>query len=125
MKSLSVLIVDDNLAARKLLKSVLSSLGLRIKTHDASSGIEAIEQSKIVVFDIIFLDIEMPGINGLETLEKILEERPEQFVVIVSANATIENVKKAIELGGKGFIVKPYKSNKVKSAIDKYMQSQN
>lgn len=124
MTTLSILIVDDNLAARSLLKSVLSGLGLRIKSYDASSGTEAIELSKMMVYDIIFLDIEMPGMNGLETLEKILQQRQDQFVVIVSANATIENVKKAIALGGQGFIVKPYKSTKVNAAIEKYLAKQ-
>lgn len=122
MKPLSILIVDDNIAARKLLRSVLAGLGQRTMINEATSGEEAIRQIKISIYHIVFLDIEMPDMNGLEVLKEILLEVPDQFVVMVSANATIDNVKKAVELGGKGFIVKPYAGEKVKAALDRYLQ---
>ena len=122
MQSLSVLIVDDNLAARKLLRSVLMGLNLRIMSHEAVDGITALKQIESSFYHLIFLDIEMPKMNGFEVLEKVLLEIPEQFVVIVSANATIVNVQKTIKLGGKGFIVKPYTSEKVKAVVDKYLK---
>ncbi len=123
MKHISVLIVDDNFAARKLLRSVLMSLGRRILIHEVEDGPTAIKQNQIGYYDIIFLDIEMPRMNGLEVLEKILADNPEQFVSIVSANANVENVKKTVELGGKGFIVKPYTTEKVNAVVDKYFQT--
>lgn len=122
MKALSVLIIDDSVAARKLLRSVLVSIDKRVVVYEAASGSEAIHLNKINIYNIIFLDIEMPKMNGFEVLKEILSEIPDQFVVIVSANATIVNVKKTIEMGGKGFIAKPYTSEKVKGAVDKYLQ---
>ncbi|MGR9052204.1 MAG: response regulator [Gammaproteobacteria bacterium] len=123
MKTISALIVDDNTAARKLLRSVLAGLGRRIMVFEAAGGPDALHQVKTGLYDIIFLDIEMPGMDGFEVLQEILAEVPEQFVVIVSANATIENVKKSVSLGGKGFIAKPYTIAKVTGVIDKYMQT--
>lgn len=123
MNSISALIVDDNMAARKLLRSVLMGLGRRIITFEAGSGHDAIRQINLGLYDIIFLDVEMPDMNGFEVMKEILVEIPDQFVVIVSANATIDNVKTTVALGGKGFIAKPYTIAKVKGIIDKYTQS--
>lgn len=125
MKSLSVLIVDDNVAARKLLRSVLMGLNKRIVAHEAASGSEALHLCNTGLYNIIFLDIEMPDMNGFEVLQSILPEIPDQFIAIVSANATVANVQKTIELGGKGFIVKPYSTEKVKGVVDKYLKSIN
>ncbi|MCX7087281.1 MAG: response regulator [Methylococcales bacterium] len=121
MKPLSILIVDDNIAARKLLRSVLAGIDQRTMISEATSGAEAIRHIKISLCNIVFLDIEMPDKNGLEVLKEILVEVPDQFVVMVSANATIVNVKKSVELGGKGFIVKPYAGEKVKAALARYL----
>jgi len=122
MKTLSILIVDDNSAARKLLRSVLTSLNIRLVIYEAASGKEAILLNKTDFYNIIFLDIEMPEMQGFEVLKAILAEIPNQFVVIVSANATVVNVKKTIELGGQGFIAKPYTAEKVKGVINKFLQ---
>ena len=120
MKLLSVLIVDDCASARELLKSVIRGLGYKTVIQEASNGLEAIQCMQFNLFNIIFLDIEMPGMDGFEVLEKILAEIPNQFVVIVSANATLANVKKTIASGGKGFIVKPYTIEKLKGVVDKF-----
>lgn len=127
MKSLSVLIVDDSEAARNLLRSVLTGLGLnkRIVIQEAASGSEALHLCNIDFYNIIFLDIQMPDMNGFDVLQRILPEIPDQFVAIVSANATITNVQKTINLGGKGFIVKPYTTKKVKGVVEKYLQLSN
>ncbi len=124
MKAISVLIVDDNIAARKLLRSVLVSLNRHFVVYEAEQGAEAMRLNKTNIYDIIFLDIEMPGMNGFEVLCAVLKEIPDQFIVMVSANATIVNVKKTIELGGQGFIAKPFNTTKVGGAIDKYMKMQ-
>ncbi len=121
---LSVLIVDDNTAARKLLRSVLAGLNQRTTVSEAASGAEAMRQIKLSIYHVIFLDIEMPEVNGLKVLMDILADVPDQFVVMISANATIANVKKAVELGAKGFIVKPYATDKVKAALDRYLHLQ-
>jgi len=122
MKPLSVLIVDDNIAARKLLRAVLAGTGQRFVIYEAASGIEAFNNFRLNYYDIVFLDIEMPDMSGFEILEKIRSEYPSQFVIIVSANATVVNVKKTIELGGQGFIAKPYTTKKVKSVVDRYIK---
>lgn len=119
MKPLSTILVDDDGWARDLLTSILRELGCNVL--DALSGGEAaIRACKRRRVDILFLDIEMPGINGFETLEKILQDRPEQYVIMVSAHSTLDNVKKAIDLGASGFIVKPYTSAKVGDLLEKY-----
>jgi CheY-like chemotaxis protein len=122
VKPLSILVVDDNITARKLLKSVLNGSDKRTVIYEASNGVEALKHIKNGLYNIVFLDIEMPGMNGFKVLKEILTEIPDQFVVIVSANATVINVKKTIELGGKGFVAKPYTIKKIKLALNKYLQ---
>lgn len=119
MKQLSMLLVDDDHFARNILKEVLMDLECPA-IHAVSSGDEAIRIRKGSHFDIVFLDIEMPGINGFETLEKILEDTPDQYVVMVSAHSTLDNIQKAMKLGVKGFIVKPYTAKKVLGLLEKY-----
>lgn len=119
MKRLSTLLVDDDGYARDLLGSILRELECTVD-HAVSSGEEAIRKCKKIRVDILFLDIEMPGINGFETMEKVLEGRPDQYVIMISAHSTLDNVKKAMELGARGFIVKPYTGAKVRDALEKY-----
>jgi len=119
MKRLSTLLVDDDSYARDLLGSILRELECTVD-NAVSSGEDAISKCKKSRVDILFLDIEMPGINGFETMEKILEDRPDQYVIMISAHSTLDNVKKAMELGARGFIVKPYTGAKVRDVLEKY-----
>ena len=119
MKRLSTLLVDDDGYARDLLGSILRELGCTVE-HAVSSGEEAIRKCGKTRVDVMFLDIEMPGMNGFDTLQKMLTERPGQYVVMISAHSTLDNVKKAMELGARGFIVKPYTGAKVRDVLEKY-----
>lgn len=121
MNVLSVLVIDDNAAARKLLRSVLAAIEQRFVIYEAANGSEAMHRLKDNYYDIVFLDLELPDTNGFDILTSIKLEYPEQFVAIISANATVDNVKRTITLGGRGFIAKPYSAQKVKAIVDKYL----
>lgn len=124
MKRLSALLVDDDGYTRNLLGSILKALECTVD-HAVSSGEEAIRKCKKSRVDILFLDIEMPGMNGFETLVKILEDTPDQYVIMISAHSTLDNVRKAIELGAKGFIVKPYTTSKVRDLLENYRKDRS
>ncbi len=103
----TILLVDDDLEQRSLGENILSTLGYRIET--VSSGEEAIAFLREKTVDLILIDMIMePGMDGLDTYQRILEIRPDQKVVIVSGYSETDRVKKALELGVHSYIKKPY-----------------
>lgn len=118
MSEISVLIVDDVSNMRSLLASSLRSLDIT-NILEASSSLDAIEIYQNKKSDIIFLDLQMPKVDGFEALKQIREINNNAFIVIVSGENSIINVKKAIQLGANGFIVKPYKLGKIQEMIKK------
>ncbi len=101
----NVLIVDDESAIRESLQGVLEDEGYKIAA--ASSGEACLECLGKQSFDVILLDIWLPGMDGLDTLEKIraLADAPE--VIIISGHATIETAVRATKLGAFDFLEKP------------------
>jgi len=118
VSEISVLIVDDVSNMRSLLASSLRSLDIT-NILEASSSLDAIEIYQNKKSDIIFLDLQMPKVDGFEALKQIREINNNAFIVIVSGENSIINVKKAIQLGANGFIVKPYKLGKIQEMIKK------
>jgi two-component system chemotaxis response regulator CheY len=114
-----VLIVDDVAVARDLMRAMLRSLDVK-QIFDASNGIEAVALFKHERPDVVFLDICMPGMDGLHALEEMLAINPAAYVVIDSAESTPDNVRAALQLGAKGFIVKPFNMQKVREILDNY-----
>jgi len=117
----TVLIVDDVAVARDLMRAMLRSLDIT-QIFDASNGIDAIALFRREHPDIVFLDIRMPGMDGLQALGEMLADNPAAFIVIDSAESTAENVRAALELGAKGFIVKPFNMQKVQGILDNYFR---
>ena len=100
-----ILIVDDERAIRTTLRGVLEDEGYRVTA--VGSGEEAIARLQEETPDVIFLDIWMPGIDGLDTLAEMKRVRPETAVVMISGHGTIETAVKATKLGAYDFIEKP------------------
>ncbi|MBZ5707327.1 MAG: sigma-54 dependent transcriptional regulator [Acidobacteriia bacterium] len=115
----SILIVDDEPGIRQSLKGVLEDEGY--KTSSAESGEACLETLAKRAFDVILLDVWLPGIDGLETLQRIrdLENAPE--VIMISGHGTIETAVRATKLGAYDFLEKPLSLDRtlilVKNAI--------
>jgi len=122
MKPVSVMIVDDDIAARELLSSLLRAL-LDVNIEALSDGVDAMRRFREQRYDIVLMDFEMPGMDGLATIEVIKSIRPDQFIAMVSGNSDVGIVKKAIGLGVGGYLVKPLTTGKVKGIVDKYLKS--
>lgn len=118
----SAVIVDDNSSIRLLLKGVLSELGLNI-VGQASNGDEAIRAAKAHQPSVLFLDVNMPGISGIEALPKILEVSPDTAVVMVTGDTSRELVQQAAGLGARGYIVKPVRPVYVENFLKKLFNS--
>jgi YesN/AraC family two-component response regulator len=118
--SLNVVIADDSSIMRDLLSILLKSLGLNV-IGEAIDGKEAVTMANEFKPHAICLDLEMPNMSGLEALEKIRGENPEMKVIIVSGHADREKVKRAIELGACGFIIKPFEAQQVIQTVKKLL----
>jgi CheY-like chemotaxis protein len=105
-KEKQILIVDDEEGVRLILHKFLETKGYKIL--EAESGEKAIELAQAQQFSVVLLDINMSGIDGLETLKKLLEINPHLGVVMATADKDDEKVKKAIELGAYGYVLKPF-----------------
>jgi two-component system nitrogen regulation response regulator NtrX len=101
----NILIVDDEAGIRQSLKGVLEDEGYKVAAVD--SGESCLEALRRRSFDVVLLDIWLPGVDGLETLEKIrdAEEAPE--VIMISGHGTIETAVRATKLGAFDFLEKP------------------
>ena len=73
--------------------------------------------------DIVFLDVIMPEMDGIETLQTIKERYPDIAVIMITGNPSKENVEESIQSGASGFIVKPFNSAKVLNTLDRAWQS--
>lgn len=107
-KKIRILIVDDSKYMRFVLKKNLLEAGDIDVVGEAKDGVEALEQIDALKPDVVTLDVEMPRLNGLETLEKIFEKQP--LPVIMVSNLTGEGADatiKALQLGAVDFIQKP------------------
>lgn len=101
-----VLIGDDSILARKQLRDKLTSWGVT-NFVDAANGQEAVEKFKEEKPDIVFLDIVMPVIDGIEATRQMKEIDSSAFVIMVSSIGTQSQLKRAIVAGAKDFIQKP------------------
>jgi two-component system nitrogen regulation response regulator NtrX len=100
-----ILIVDDERAIQSSLRGVLEDEGYRVTA--VGSGEDALAVLADEVADVVFLDIWMPGTDGLDTLDRIKRLRPETTVVMISGHGTIETAVRATRLGAYDFIEKP------------------
>ena len=116
----TILIVDDEPLIRSWIRNALVNLEYQV-LEEAADGEQAVHMHRKLQPDITFLDIEMPGKNGFDTLEELLAGNPDAFVVMVSGNGSFESVQMAIERGASGFIVKPFSIRKFQMLIDKFM----
>ena len=115
--SRTVMIVDDSLFMRKILRGILTEKGY-IVAAEAASGIEAMRNLHTSHPDIILLDIILPDSNGLDLLESIIASCPDSKVVVCSSIGQPLVIRKALDLGAKAFIQKPFTPEKVAEVLE-------
>ena len=115
----TAIIAEDVPEMGEMLSNTLNNLGCNIVAIE-ENGTKALEKIEELNPDMVFLDIEMPGLSGLEILDAIKSRHLPTFPVIVSGNGSFENLKASMEKGAKGFVVKPYTSDKINQMIVKY-----
>jgi len=116
-KKASILMVDDNISLCKTISFVLSRKGYAVTI--AKDGPEAIERVREMPFDMIFMDIKMPLMDGVETYKRIKKIKPQAVVAMMTAYAVEDLVQEALEEGAYGIIYKPLDIEKVVALIER------
>jgi len=117
-KDLRVLVVEDNLISQKVAVTILKNLG--IETDIATDGQEGVDKAAKKKYDIIFMDLVMPGLDGYHASREILEQSPGTIIIALTADSTAESAEKAEIAGIQQFITKPVKQDDVRYILVKY-----
>lgn len=116
----NILVVDDAAFMRMMLADILVEKGHTI-AGEANDGEEALSLYKKLKPDLVTMDIVMPGIGGIESIREVLKIDPEAKILVVSALGQQALVKEAVEAGARGFVVKPFKPEKVIEEVEKIL----
>ncbi len=111
-----ILVVDDRFADRETLKAILEDKGYRVAT--ARDGPEAIDMVKSRHYDIIFLDVRLPDMNGVVTFEQVKQIDPQATVIMMTGYTEEELVRRAITQGAYTCIYKPFDVEKVIALVE-------
>ena len=105
----NVLLVDDEEQFLDVLSQRLEARGLKVKA--VTNGEDAVNQVEDHNFDAIIVDLAMPGIDGIETLKRIKEKRPDLEIIMLTGHATVRSGIEAMKLGADDFLEKPVELN--------------
>lgn len=110
-KKLSAMVVEDEKVANELLSSTFKNFFSSVDSYfDGESALKSYTENKP---DIVFVDIVMPGMDGIELSRKIRELNPTQIIIVISASNDIEKISESIEVGVNSFIQKPIDTKKI------------
>jgi DNA-binding response OmpR family regulator len=118
-----ILVVDDEEAARHSLADILRLEGYQVKT--AANGNAAVKAIEAEEFDLILLDLKMPGMGGLEVLQFVSEITPESQVIMLTAHGTMDSAIEALRHGAHDYMLKPAAPNEILSSVAKAIERRN
>jgi len=113
--AIRILVVDDESAIRRALRPPLMELGFQVA--EASRGEEALQALRNVPYDAVLLDINMPGIGGIETLKRIRSFAPRLPVLMLTVRDDEEDKVEALELGADDYVTKPFSTRELIARI--------
>jgi DNA-binding NtrC family response regulator len=113
----SILVVDDEEIMRDVLETILSGAGYKVDL--AKTGEEALEAYERKSYDVVLMDVSMPGIGGLTALEELIKIDAEAVVLMITAYATFDTAISAWEKGATGIVRKPFQNEQILSLVAK------
>ncbi|MCK4221866.1 MAG: sigma-54-dependent Fis family transcriptional regulator, partial [Dehalococcoidia bacterium] len=116
----NILIIDDEEAMRDSCRQALSVEGNRIEV--AEDGVRGLAMLERESFDLVILDLKMPGLSGMEVLKKIKQQDTEIVVVVITGYATIEFAVEAMRIGAYDFIPKPFAPERLRVVVERAME---
>jgi DNA-binding NtrC family response regulator len=116
-----ILVVDDEKGARDALQVILED---EYEVTTAAGGNEAITYCKTADYDLVFLDVAMPDLDGIETLKRLRSLDEPMDVVMISASDKADKAVQSIKLGAYDYITKPFEPEDILSAVDRVLEKQ-
>lgn len=116
-EKLRIMVVDDEKIVRESLYHWFKREGHVAET--AASGLEALEKLEKAPFDVLFVDIKMPNMDGLEVLRRVKEGYPETIVIIITAYGSVESAVEAMKFGAHDYLLKPFRPEQLALVIEK------
>lgn len=104
--TISVLLVDDHTLFRSGIRSLLQRQADFTVVGEASDGVEGVKRAKQLRPDVVLLDLNMPGISGLETLQLMLQDFPNMAVILLTVSEDAEDLTAALQAGARGYLIK-------------------
>ncbi|CAN5323073.1 hypothetical protein BH09SUM1_BH09SUM1_14190 [soil metagenome] len=116
-----VLVCDDEKNMRRVLEDILSEDGWEVTA--VGTGEEAVKAAAAKRFEAIVLDLSLPGMNGLEVIDKLRDQGNESGLVVITAYGSIDVAVKAMQHGAVDFLIKPFDNSRIKAALRKIRET--
>jgi len=113
-----ILVVDDESMIRQLFKDALESLP-GVDVISERSGFRAMTRVNEEPFDLLFTDIMMPGLNGLQTIEEVLQLQPDIRIIVITGYATEDILNDALAKGAEACMKKPFGVMEIRQAVER------
>lgn len=120
-RNISCVIIDDNDITREVLRVTMRGDGYNV-LGEATDGETGLELIKTLKPDIVFLDIIMPRVSGIDVLKQIKKGWPQTVVLMVTGNSDRPTVQAAVQNGAAGFILKPFNTATVLNTVESALQ---
>lgn len=114
-KSKKILIVDDLDSIRSFLRDILTKIGY--ECEQASDGSQCIDLCKINTYDLILLDVYMPNMNGLQTIDALKKNNIDTSILMLSSSKELDVVKEALKLGAYDYLFKPFEIKDIEITV--------
>jgi two-component system chemotaxis response regulator CheY len=121
MDRLNVMIVDDSAVVMQMISSLVTKLGHKV-VRTARTGTEAVIAYKVCNPDVVIMDITMPEMDGITATETILKSHPDAHILVASSHAEKEVVLRARSVGAKGYLLKPFNPEKLRTTLENVMK---
>lgn len=120
MSELKVLLIEDDPMVQEINKAFIEKVkGFKVISC-ASNGTEGMEQVRKLKPDLVVLDIYMPGLDGVKTLQQIRNEKIQVDVIVITAANDLDTIRSMLQNGAFDYIIKPFNFERIKKALDKY-----
>lgn len=123
IKEVNILVIDDEAVIRDGCVKVLAKDIWKVDT--AADGLAGLEMVKDNKYDILLLDLMMPGINGLEVIPKVKDIDPDVYIIVITGYATIETAVEAMKKGAFDYISKPFTPDQLRMAVRRVLENKS
>jgi DNA-binding response OmpR family regulator len=118
-----ILVMEDDVNVARGLEMVLTEEGYAVNL--AGTGALALEAFKQKRYDLLVADLRLPDMDGMEVIKKVKSEKPETEVIVITGHGTTATAVKAMKLGARDFLPKPFTEEQIKSSIDDVLKEQH